>query len=496
LSDSIVPTAAPVDERPESMRLSMKGLAPPTSLPAEPSPLEMALRSLPTSVSQRFRLDLTAASEQPVRVAEAGTSADAAVSAAAPVVGDSPRTLPAGAERSAPSPAARKQPAAPAAENAGASVSEPVSPERRTASEAVGTTTAVSPVMAVPSPTDVAAEGSSGAAPEATPEPVAAPVTQASVVPPATAPEPEAVAQPEPEPAAADASASAPSGQSALAAATIREGRRRSDPVGELVDEIVAAEAASDAASDAASQAAASDAASQAAPSVSGDKKEPPAAVELGDAVASAIGVKDRGTGAPLSRGAPRTTPPTNERRAAPTRARARRSPDGKTPAVPARGGSKDLGGNLGIAAVMVVAAVVTYAVVTGVRTMLADSPAKPAESASVAPTSPASAALPSSASSVAPVPSGPVMTSLRAEDLELPVGLTVSQDRGLLEVDVDQSISVYVDGVFIGKGPVRQVPLREGAHEIHVQGDSVDMVQPIQVHRGRRARVEMTRAP
>jgi hypothetical protein len=87
-------------------------------------------------------------------------------------------------------------------------------------------------------------------------------------------------------------------------------------------------------------------------------------------------------------------------------------------------------------------------------------------------------------------------MTSLRAEDLELPAGLTVSQDRGLLEVDVDQSISVYVDGVFIGKGPVRQVPLREGAHEIHVQGDSVDMVQPIQVHRGRRARVEMTRAP
>jgi len=331
-------------------------------------------------------------------------------------------------------------------------------------------------------PDDAAAKGSNGADPEASPEPVAAPVTQASVVPPAAEPEPEPAAPSQPEPPAVDASVSSASSKPEPAALTVREGRRRSDPVGELVDEIVAAEAASDAA------------ASRAAPSVSGEKHEPPAAVELGDAVASAIGVKDRGTGAPLSRGSPRTTPPTNDKRAAVARGRARRTRDGKTPAVPARGGSKDLGGNLGIAAVMVVAAVVTYGLVTGVRTMLAESPAKPAESASVAPTSPPSA--PSSASSVAPVASAPVLSSLRAEDLELPAGLTVSQDRGLLEVDVDQTISVYVDGVFIGKGPVRQVPLREGAHEIHVQGASVDMVQPIVVHRGRRARVEMTRAP
>ena len=42
-----------------------------------------------------------------------------------------------------------------AAENASGSFSEPVSPERRTAGEAVGTTTAVSPVMAIPSPVAV-----------------------------------------------------------------------------------------------------------------------------------------------------------------------------------------------------------------------------------------------------------------------------------------------------------------------------------------------------
>src|SRR6185436_15165389 len=46
-----------VEERPEAHRHSMKGAAPPTSLPAEPSPLETALRSLPASVSRSWKRD-------------------------------------------------------------------------------------------------------------------------------------------------------------------------------------------------------------------------------------------------------------------------------------------------------------------------------------------------------------------------------------------------------------------------------------------------------
>jgi CheY-like chemotaxis protein len=456
LTDSIVP-AAPVEERPESMRLSMKGLAPPTSMPAEPSPLEMALRSLPTSVSQQFR---AVASEEPARVVISEVE-ESAVFSAPPVASDSPVTLPARPERSGEAPAGEpERPAAGAV---------PVV-------SAIGTTTAVSAVMAAPSPDDARADVSAVAGVEPDAEPAAAPATQASVVPPGAEPEPMAASEPQPaEPSAAPA------------APTAREARRRSDPVGEIVDEIVAAEEASDAAN----------AANQAAPSVSGadQKRESSAAVELGDAVASAIGVSERGTGAPLSRGSARTTPPISDKRGAPARGRVRRTLASKTPAVPPRGGSKDLGGNLGIAAVMLIAAVATYAVVTGVRSMLADQP-KPAESAAVAPTSPPAADLPAPATSVAPVPSAPAVPTLRSDDLELPAGLTVSENRGLLEVEVDQATSVYVDGVFIGKGPVRQVPLREGAHEIHVQGDSVDLVQPIEVRRGRRSRVELTRAP
>jgi hypothetical protein len=60
----------------------------------------------------------------------------------------------------------------------------------------------------------------------------------------------------------------------------------------------------------------------------------------------------------------------------------------------------------------------------------------------------------------------------------------------------VESGQSVYVDGVFIGRGPIRQVPLREGAHEIRIQGESTDLAQPIEVHRGRRTHVEMLRAP
>jgi CheY-like chemotaxis protein len=445
LSDSIVPTAGPVEERPESMRLSMKGLAPPTSLPAEPSPLEMALRSLPSSVSQQFR----AVSADPPRVVVADTEPKSDVPA--PAAGESPLTLPAGPERSA------DPPEAAAADDAPSAAPAPATPKERPDGDAVGTTTAVSPVAKASSPDDVQTEGAPA-------EPVPAPVTQASVVPPAIDPEPDRITPSMPPPAEPDA-------------------RRRSDPVGELVDEIVAAEEASDAAS-------------RATPADVGttQKSEPGAAVELGDAVASAIGVRERGTGAPLSRGAPRTTPPTNDKRG--PRSRGRRSVASKTPAVPARG-SKDLGGNLGIAVVMVLAAVLTYAIVTAVRGMLANSP-KSIEPGVVTSAPLPSVDVPAPAGSVAPASSaaGPAVPTLRTEDLELPAGLMVSQDRGLLEVDVDQSTSVYVDGVFIGKGPVRQVPLREGAHEIHVQGDSVDLVRPIEVHRGRRSRVELTRAP
>lgn len=80
-------------------------------------------------------------------------------------------------------------------------------------------------------------------------------------------------------------------------------------------------------------------------------------------------------------------------------------------------------------------------------------------------------------------------------QDIELPNDVTVLPDRGLLEIDVAAPHSIYVDGVFIGRGPTRRIPLREGPHEIRVRGDGVDAVQVVDVRKGRRVRLGTTNA-
>lgn len=101
----------------------------------------------------------------------------------------------------------------------------------------------------------------------------------------------------------------------------------------------------------------------------------------------------------------------------------------------------------------------------------------------------------PTATPSIAPsgtVPTITPVTSLMATaDLDLPDGIAVPPDRGLLEVDVDSPRSIYVDGVFIGRGPMRRLPLREGQHEVKLRGDDgAEAVEAVQVHKGRRTRL------
>jgi hypothetical protein len=149
----------------------------------------------------------------------------------------------------------------------------------------------------------------------------------------------------------------------------------------------------------------------------------------------------------------------------------------------------------------MALAAFASFKIITLVRNGLAGPTQVPAASASATPvgaerpTGVASESANAAPSSLKALPPG-TRLELKSQDLELPPGLAVSEDRGLLEVSIDVSQSVYVDGVFIGKGPMRQVPLREGAHEIRIQAEGVDVAQPIDIRRSRRTHVEVSRAP
>ena len=471
LTDSIVPPASMVEERVESGRISMKGLAPPTSMPAEPSPLEMALRSLPSRPHVPAWKEDEAASDggdaAPAAGPEPAAPAARAVEPPAPAEAlpvvepatesriDSPKTMPAAGERESGDAfvAAASEPVAPAtsAVDGGADAAQQAS------AEVVGTRTVVSRVAELP-----AADASEPVAPLAEPsaEPVEATAHERPPTPPAGTP------------AVAELTGAADGGDGA--SMDTEEQRDHSTPP--------SAPEPSDVASPFRSSA---------------------PELELGDAVASAIGdapstqpsVEPRPAhvtplGAAGPRGA-RTTPPS---RSLPARgSSAKAGPHPKTPAVPPRGGAPEATNFLVIVAVMAVAAFATFKIVTMVRNGLSTPP--PAVSAEQP------AEVPSAAPSVVPPPASAApgvlkQATLRAQDLELPAGLAVSQDRGLLEVGVDATESVYVDGVFIGKGPLRQVPLREGAHEIRIQADDLDVAQPIDVRRGRRTHVEVSRGP
>jgi hypothetical protein len=76
-------------------------------------------------------------------------------------------------------------------------------------------------------------------------------------------------------------------------------------------------------------------------------------------------------------------------------------------------------------------------------------------------------------------------------EDLELPHDVGVTSGKGLLEVNTAEKYRIYVDGVFVGPGPVRSVPLSAGQHEVKVKLDGQERQASVEIKVGRRARLE-----
>jgi CheY-like chemotaxis protein len=148
----------------------------------------------------------------------------------------------------------------------------------------------------------------------------------------------------------------------------------------------------------------------------------------------------------------------------------------------PARGS----GGSFGVMVVVCVAAVASYALVSAVRGADVREPAGLPPPLTPAPTE----AKPVSPPIPAPVPENAASTVVGPTDLELPAGIAVEPGKGLLEVEAPAARDVLVDGVSLGRAPLRQIPLRPGSHEVRLRGDGMDLVRTVDIHEGRRTRL------
>lgn len=80
-------------------------------------------------------------------------------------------------------------------------------------------------------------------------------------------------------------------------------------------------------------------------------------------------------------------------------------------------------------------------------------------------------------------------------ESKPLPGGIHVTPGQGLLEVEIVEPDAIYVNGVFVGRGPLRRVPLGAGKHTLEVRGERTNEKLEVDVAAGQRTRVA-ARAP
>jgi hypothetical protein len=83
----------------------------------------------------------------------------------------------------------------------------------------------------------------------------------------------------------------------------------------------------------------------------------------------------------------------------------------------------------------------------------------------------------------------------LDAQITELPRGVALGGDKGLLEVNSGDRHKIYVAGVFVGRGPARRVPLAPGLHEVRTRLGGADRTYQVTIEVGKRTRLEPTRA-
>lgn len=80
-------------------------------------------------------------------------------------------------------------------------------------------------------------------------------------------------------------------------------------------------------------------------------------------------------------------------------------------------------------------------------------------------------------------------------EDMPVPAGLAIGADKGVLKVVTPDAHSLYVDGEFAGRGPVRIVPLPPGKHVIKTRFDGEEKTYEANVQAGRMTRLTISKA-
>ncbi len=207
------------------------------------------------------------------------------------------------------------------------------------------------------------------------------------------------------------------------------------------------------------------------APAVIEDEEpEPPSGLDLADE--SEPIATQRSQGAPRVRA--KLTPDTVELKA-PVSVRPKPATVSPPPA------PEEKSSFVGPALLALLSGLVVYGAVTLTRKALVQEDAPPPE----VPSAVASVAVPKPAPKVEP----------RVERLPVPSGIEVPSGMGLLEVETSGPVVLYVDGDFVGRGPLRRVPLAPGRHELAI-GEGVERTAlPIELSASTRTRV-MVPAP
>jgi hypothetical protein len=100
----------------------------------------------------------------------------------------------------------------------------------------------------------------------------------------------------------------------------------------------------------------------------------------------------------------------------------------------------------------------------------------------------------PVASAAAAPEPvAAPIVISV--EDLDLPPDVPLSAGKALLEVDTGGAQAIYVDGQFMGHGPVRRVPLDAGPHEVRTKHGDRERTDRVILKPGRRLRLPLAAA-
>lgn len=80
----------------------------------------------------------------------------------------------------------------------------------------------------------------------------------------------------------------------------------------------------------------------------------------------------------------------------------------------------------------------------------------------------------------------------VRAEELEAPEGVVLGAGKGMIEVETGGKQAIYVDGAFVGRGPLRRVPVSAGSYEVRTKDDNRERVDSVAVKAGKRMRLPL----